>query len=224
MSRYKLSSYIIVLVLVLFSSCKQATTSGAPTTTDVTIPENTTEVKGIIISSEDSASIISWVFPTDNSIESVEITWTPNAGIPTQPLLIERNATVNNYVEITNLVNGTLYIFTIRTINTDGVKSKGVVIGNTPMFNNVTNIVGTSSGSSITLSWENPTDPDFSKVQILIVNGLQVTTYYVEKTDTPNNSITMTGFTTGSYRFMVRAGDSKGNFTKVTAVTVTVSS
>lgn len=87
------------------------------------------EVSGETATPGDGQVVLAWTNPADEDFASVEISWTPAGGAPAQPVSVAAPGTGQT---VTGLTNGTLYTFTLKTIDATGNKSAGVTANATP--------------------------------------------------------------------------------------------
>ena len=123
---------------------------------------------------------LSWTNPTTIDFDSIEITWAPTGGSPTQPVIVSKPGISQL---ITGLANGTSYTFMIKVTDPGGNKSNGVAV-----FARTSTVIyagGNSSNSSGILVpgyWKNGTwiglpqlSPlKWAKVKSLVVSGNDV--------------------------------------------------
>lgn len=156
--------FSLIAIGLLFACSKSLTLDEA----DLAPPAEVTEVSTI---PGDGEITLRWLDPADNDFDRVELTFMSGAEIMDIPKGVQ-HATVNN------LINGTSYVFALRTIDTNGNKSPGVFSRPTvpvaPDPNDTTSpaevseIHGVPGNGFVTLSWIDPTDTDFNKVEITI--------------------------------------------------------
>ena len=107
-------------LLLAFLIVSDATATGTP---DGTAPG---EVSALVASSANGQIVLSWTDPTDGDFDHVEITWSPG-GATVQTIA----SGVQSYTA-TGLTNGTLYTFTVKTVDSTGNVSTGTIITYTP--------------------------------------------------------------------------------------------
>ena len=196
---------ILSLYFILFFSCSFF---------DFTAPG---EVINLTATATYDQVILTWDDPTDSDFSKVEISYSPGGSSA---------ITINKGIEtstITGLNSGTIYTFTVKTIDTNGNQSSGRIISTiyqddndtTPPaeVENLTIQVNTYNGNFIIqITWACPTDPDFSKVEIIYTPGGDATPIYVDKGNTTysTNDIPLPYYDT-IYTFTVKTIDTNGN-------------
>lgn len=156
----------IISAAFYFSACSDDSEDG-----DKTPPAEVTNLTGI---TGNSQVTLNWTDPADEDFESVEITYTPGGNT------IQIGKGTQTTV-ISGLTNGTAYIFNLKTVDKSGNKSSGINSTSlTPLAADpndhtppaeVSNINGTPGNNQVTLSWTDPTDSDFNKVEITYTPG-----------------------------------------------------
>jgi uncharacterized Fe-S center protein/chitodextrinase len=142
-----------------------------PDDSDVTPPAEVANLNGI---AGDRQVVLNWIDPQDEDFDRVEITSSPGDNT-VQVAKGEQTATV------TGLTNETAYTFNLKTVDKSGNKSAGVTTGahipqaadpsdDTPPAE-VANVNGIPGNSRITLTWTDPADNDFNKVEITYTPG-----------------------------------------------------
>lgn len=174
---------------------------------DDTLPSNVTNLSAI---PGDGSVTLGWVEPSDADFEGVEISYYNDTELKID--IVPKGTTSK---VITGLTNGTTYTFTVKSVATSGNKSSGVPVSATPMRpdtsdkippGEVTNLRAVPGDGKVTLSWNEPGDPDFVKVEITYNGGGPVE---VIKGITFKE---ITGLTNGtSYTFTVKTVDTNGN-------------
>jgi uncharacterized Fe-S center protein len=158
----------LTLALFLISSCGR---DSSPEDSDVTPPAEVVNLNGI---AGNGQVTLNWTDPTDDDFERVEITVSPGNNT------VQVNKGTQTAV-IGNLTNGTAYSFTLKTVDKNGNKSNGVnSTAYTPLVANpddhtppteVTGANGTPGNARVTLTWTDPADNDFNKVEITYTPG-----------------------------------------------------
>ena len=216
--QFRLLGLIALLVVLLSVSCSTALEEEEK---DLTPPG---DVSNLEIMENDSSVLLKWKNPSDKDFCKVIITFTTSKQNTSQNIII--NAQRGDVAEynIYNLTNNEEYTFKLFTIDENGNKSKGVSITATPKAPvdltppaEVTNLLMEAGDGLVKLSWLNPTDDDFSYVEIsfspsennitqpIIRQGIK------GKTD----SITLEGLRNGiEYVVTVISVDDSGNKTK----------
>jgi uncharacterized Fe-S center protein len=154
--------------MFLLSSCGR---DSSPEDSDVTPPAEVTNLNGIVGNAQVT---LNWTDPTDEDFKRVEITVSPGNNS------VQVNKGVQTAV-IGNLANGTAYTFNLKTVDKIGNKSAGVnSAAYTPVAANpddhtppaeVTGVNGTPGNGRVTLTWTDPPDTDFNKVEITCTPG-----------------------------------------------------
>ncbi|MDR1587257.1 MAG: fibronectin type III domain-containing protein, partial [Treponema sp.] len=137
-----------------------------------TVPPH--EVSGFNVEAGDGAAVLSWTNPGDGDFAGVEISADPQAGSLSAPLILGKTVTA---FKTAGLTNGTLYTFTVKTIDTSSNKSTGAQEtglpsaspGDTTPPANVRGLNAVPGHGNVALSWENPEDGDFYGVEISAV-------------------------------------------------------
>lgn len=202
---------LLVAGLVFVSACSS---DSSEEENDTLPPAEVSNVNGI---SADGQVMLNWTDPADEDLEVVEITSVPGDN-RIQVGKGEQTATIRN------LTNGTAYTFTLRTIDNSGNRSNGITTqAYTPLALDpddttppaeVTGAVATAGNGLVTLSWADPSDDDFNKVEITCVPGNTVT-----EVGKGGEVAVITGLTNGTeYNFTIRTVDINGNVSAGTAV------
>lgn len=202
---------LLIAGLVFVSACSS---DSSEEENDMLPPAEVSNVNGI---SEDGQVILNWTDPSDDDLEVVEITFVPGDS-HLQIRKGEQTATIRN------LINGTAYVFTLRTIDNSGNRSNGITTqAYTPLAPDpndttppaeVTDAIATVGDRSVTLSWTDPSDNDFNKVEITCQPGNTVT-----ETGKGGEMAVITGLTNGTeYHFTIQTVDINGNASTGTLV------
>ena len=182
-----------------------------------TIPHDTTppaEVSNVSITAADSTLSLTWENPIDDDFDKVIVTLSTsddNVLVRT----IEKGKNETQSIVFDNLTNYVDYEITLKTVDKEGNISNGTnVIGHsvdlTPP-SEVTNFRAVAGHESVTLSWTNPDDSDFSHVEIMYGNKTKRSTGTSEIITNLNNY--------ENYTFTIKAVDNKGN--KSTGIYIT---
>jgi len=116
-------TYISISFLILngLFSCKKSVDNISPS-----------EVSNLKIINGDSNVKLSWNDPTEEDYSKVEICWnSPNGNLSMEILKGVQSA------EIRNLVSGTEYSFTVKTVDNNGNQSSGIKIIGNPDYRNL---------------------------------------------------------------------------------------
>jgi uncharacterized Fe-S center protein/chitodextrinase len=195
-----------VFALLYFSAC--GNNDPGTDDEDKTPPAEVTGLNGI---AGNAQITLNWTDPADEDFENVEITYSPGNNNTVQVNKGVQTAVINN------LTNGTAYTFNLKTADKSGNKSAGVnSAAYTPLAANpddhtppaeVTNTNGTPENGQITLTWTDPADNDFNKVEITYTPG-DVTVEVGKGAQTA----TITGLVNDTeYNFTLKTVDLSGN-------------
>ena len=138
------------------------------------LPPTSLVATGSVVTNADgsvtSGIDVSWTASTDSFVTGYEITWTASGGDS------ETTTVVSPEYYIFNLNSGQTYTISVRSINTIGARSTALTTtGISPAVDTTAPGVPTSPSVSgtfqqIDLAWTNPTDSDFSYVEIKRAN------------------------------------------------------
>ena len=113
----------------------------------------------------DKQVTLSWTDPIDSDFEKVSIFY--GVGIANAEYT---GPTDSNGTTIAGLVNGSEYIFAVRSVDTSGNSSSAVLIASTPVDitppAEVNNLELTPTTNSLNVTWDNPSDADFDSVEV----------------------------------------------------------
>ncbi len=175
---------------------------------DTTAPELVTNLRAV---QGAGGAQVSWTDPFDSDLSHILLSWEPAGGDQTSPLEVAAGTRI---AAITGLTDGTEYSFTAISVDTTGNQSAAsaadtvVVDAIAPAI--PTGLTATAvADASVSLSWTNPTDTDFSHVQLtwMPVAGLQAQPFAVQGT-----SAVITNLTDGTdYSFAIAGVDIAGN-------------
>jgi hypothetical protein len=134
------------------------------------LPPTSLVATGSVVTNADgsvtSGIDVSWTASTDSFVTGYEVTWTASGGDS------ETTTVVSPEYYIFNLNSGQTYTISVRSINTIGARSTALTTtGISPAVDTTAPGVPTSPSVSgtfqqIDLAWTNPTDSDFSYVEI----------------------------------------------------------
>ena len=128
------------------------------------------KIKDISAVAGDKAVTLSWTNPGDTDFEGIQITFTPEVSYIPQPLVIRGEANKTANTTISGLQNDTTYTFKITAFDKVGNKSETVSVKASPCDKTppaeISNLTTSAHPESITLNWTNPSDIDFSAVEI----------------------------------------------------------
>jgi len=186
------------------------------TLNDTTPPANVT---GLTVTPSDRQNALSWTNPADADFSGVRIQRS-TSGYPTSPTsgTTVFNGSASSYLD-TGLTNGVTYYYTVFAYDSSGNFASGAVGSGKPFDTvppgSVTGFTVTPGDSQNTLNWTNPSDSDFSNVQIqrstsfFPADSTQGTTVYIGG----GQSYLDSGLTNGTtYYYSVFAKDTSGNF------------
>jgi hypothetical protein len=138
------------------------------------LPPTSLVATGSVVTNADgsvtSGIDVSWTASTDSFVTGYEVTWTASGGAT------ETTTVVSPEYYIFNLNSGQTYTISVRSINTIGARSTALTTtGISPAVDTTAPGVPTSPSVSgafqqIDLAWTNPTDSDFSYVEIKRAN------------------------------------------------------
>ena len=138
------------------------------------LPPTSLVATGSVVTNADgsvtSGIDVSWTASTDSFVTGYEVTWTASGGAT------ETTTVVSPEYYIYNLSSGQTYSISVRSINAIGARSTALnTTGISPAVDTTAPGVPTSPSVSgafqqIDLAWTNPTDSDFSYVEIKRAN------------------------------------------------------
>jgi chitodextrinase len=184
--------------------------TGAAKTATTLAPDTAApaEVSSLTAAPGDTQIALAWVDPTDSDLNHIEITRTGSGG--TTAVIV--GAGVQTAV-LGGLSSGTSYTFTVRTVDNSGNKSTGTAKTATTLAPDTTppaevsSLVATPGLGLVTLTWVDPTTPDFNHLELTRSGG---TGAIIVNKGTGNAVITGLATST-SYTFMVKTVDNAGN-------------
>ena len=101
-------------------------------TSDKTAPAEVTELAA---TNKDSSVLLTWKDATDNDILGYEVSWDKSTPI-NRTIVMKSNSIIvapgSQGCYISNLLNGTKYTFTVKSLDTSGNKSEGQIVSITP--------------------------------------------------------------------------------------------
>ena len=163
---------------------------------------------------DNSGATLSWTDPSDSDLSHIQITWSPGGGNLAQPLEV---ASGTEEVTILHLTAGRVTTFTVQAVdvvgNTAAETTTVTATADATAPSDVTNLTATPLvNGSVELTWDDPTDFDFSHV-LISWSGSADQTSPVDVNKEVGRT-TLTGLTDGtSYTFTVSSFDSTGNQT-----------
>ncbi|MEZ7821021.1 MAG: InlB B-repeat-containing protein [Patescibacteria group bacterium] len=181
-------------------------TQGIDDPEDKTAPA---EVNNLTATAGNGQATLNWLPPGDSDYAGVKIT---AAGI--SEIAVAKD-TISKI--ITGLTNGTEYTFTVQTVDTTGNVSKGITVKATPSAPiippsdttppaEVASLTATAGNGIVTLNWVDPSDVDFTNVEISL-NGV-VSSNVVKGTQTKVISSLVNDT---EYTFTVKTIDTSSN-------------
>lgn len=206
----------IFISLVIFSSCEhEVPVENQSDTTP------TASVKNLNATAGDKQVFLSWTNPSDSDFYGTRITFTPSVYGVSQPVVIEGEYSENSSTVFNGLRNGIEYTFTFVALDKNQNKSKSVSIKATPKEpadttppKEVTELKAEIGDKSVTLTWKNPEDSDFSSTQITFtpeVDGItQPITVEGKSSQTSTTTIDGLEYDT-EYSFTLKTIDKKQN-------------
>ena len=188
-------------------------------TTDTTAPSDISDLSLSFTKSTNNnvTAQVFWTDPadTDGDLFGMEITYAEkSANRVTLPAMEKDSIFIapgKQNAVISDLTAGRTYIFTVKTMDTNGNKSQGIqkeaLAGQTYGFE-VSNLKLSSDDKAINLTWKNPDDEDFYKTAIQIECGENTSLVELD------SSLASYNFTTGqigkTYNFTVYAVNKSG--------------
>ena len=167
---------------------------------DTTAPANVTSLTATNLG---DGVALAWADPADLDLFGIEISWTPHTSSRAIAPMDENTIFVapgTQYAEITKLVNGTEYSFTVKAMDTSGNKSSGITRKITPsaIEGNVMTIILTPStteatNQDVSVSIRINTSSDIKTVKY--ASGTQVLSYF------GSNGSRITADSEGAYMF-----------------------
>ena len=159
---------------------------------------------------------LSWPSPSDDDFDHVEIEYSPDGSTP---VLVDPGL---SSVTISGLDIGTIYSFTVKTVDSAGNTSEGMVIQSTPVDTQgpmeIADLESSTGDGEVTLTWTNPADDDFDHVEITYTPGGSSPCKIYD----PFSSVVIGGLENGStYTFTAKTVDTLGN--KSAGVSISVS-
>ncbi|MFT4222578.1 formylglycine-generating enzyme family protein [Dysgonomonas sp.] len=208
MKRKMINTFLFASILSAITALTGSCSSNDDNyTADTEAPAEVTFLSGI---STDGQVTLNWTDPADNDFERVEISYPQES----TPIMVEKGGQT---ATITGLINGTVYIFTLKTMDITGNKSTGVATSHTPIGTDpddvtppeeVSGLSGTAGNMQVVLHWTDPTDADFTKVGITYSPG---GTTAVEVGKGAQTAV-ITGLSNDTeYTFTLKTVDASGN-------------
>lgn len=133
---FKLITTLFLLISLTVTGCQtEATPADVTPSADVIPPADVTNLNAL---NKDSSVLLTWIDSTDEDVYGYEVTWNKNSAINRSMSPMELNSMMvapnacGCY--ISNLVNGTEYTFTVKSVDINGNKSVGVSKTIIPQF------------------------------------------------------------------------------------------
>ena len=157
--------YTFTLVAVDTNHNRSAGTDFTITPTDGTGPDAVDNLTAMVTNAATGDVIVNWSNPDDFSY--VEITWTPDApDSPVSVLATDPNPG-SATITITNYDDARDYMFTVTAFDADDNSSPvAVFVLDQTAPGPVTSLNAMIDSGTATLTWENPLDDDFARVEI----------------------------------------------------------
>jgi hypothetical protein len=212
---------------LFFAACEDPNIPDPDTDTDSELPADVSELSGTAVTG--GTVTLSWKDPAGVDINHIEITWisgsgTSGGGTSGGGTIAEKSKDEDrsNSITISSLSDETVYTFTVKVVNTAGIKSTGKIWQNTLTADpsdpdkdppgNVEELRTIPGNGAVTLSWIDPADDDLKLINIEWSGGGSSGSTTQEKSEGGDNSKTVTGLTNGtSYTFTVSTQDTAGN-------------
>lgn len=181
---------------------------------DTTPPGEVTNLVATNIT--DTTVDLSWTNPSDTDFTHVNIYESDGTTLVAGPV-------TDPFLHVYLLVPETSYNWLVKTVDSDGNESAGVSVSFTTTADStapdeVVNLSGSATTDTISLSWENPTNSDFSHVNLYYNDGTVIAT------NVTGTTYDITGLASDtSYTIVVKTVDTTGNESTGVSVTVTTS-
>ena len=154
---------------------------------------------------------VTWTDPSDEDFSHILLSWTPATPGDNQPLRIDAGIQAAN---VTGLADGT-YMFTATSVDAVGNQSVASAASSTTTDGTapaaVTATAVSGDNSTITLTWTDPTDIDFSHILISWPDGNGGNLTSPLQIASGTETATVMHFTPGSIEFTVESVDNAGN-------------
>ena len=190
------TAYQYEFVAVDTDGNKSPTSGVSVTTSDVTAPS---EVSSITHTISDISIVLSWDNPSDSDFKEVQL--------KVNGVVVQDHLQGNSYT-LTGLTPDTTYNITLSTRDESGNLSSGSnlvlhTVDSVPP-SEIRNLVTSETHDSVTLSWNNPSDADFSHVTIYR-NGVEIASVTGETYQ--DNSLNENT----AYTYTIKSVDDAGN-------------
>ncbi|MFW5800032.1 MAG: fibronectin type III domain-containing protein [Spirochaetota bacterium] len=206
---------IIVLILLFIAFFIFQCNPGNEQIFDKTPPADITELTA---TASDETIILSWIDPTDEDFMTVRINYEPGEDTP---MKIKKGV---QEAVFTELSNGVVYTFTVKTEDLNNVSS-GETVSAIPKDNTIppapTNFEAVGGEIVATVNWTNikPEDNDLSHIEIIYNDGsTNSDPIIIEST---KNKSTLTLIQPIEYTITAKAVDTSGNKSEEVSTTVT---
>ena len=167
----------LAMLTLFVTACPSSSSGGSSSSSggaaaDSTPPAVVTDLAGTV---SGTAVGLTWTDPADADFSHLLISWEPAGGMPAQPLQVNKGA---GRVNVTGLAVSTSYSFTAISVDATGNRSVASAARAEAMVTTaaasdstppavVTDLAGTVSVfTTVTLTWTDPTDADFSNLLI----------------------------------------------------------
>lgn len=130
-------------------------------------------VSNVSVTVGNNSVLIEWMNPIDNDFEKVRIRYTPTVNNIPQPIYLKGEAGKKAQLCIDNLKNDIEYTFYLAAVDTNNNTSDEIIVKTIPRAPVdttppavITDLTATPGDKSVLLSWKNPSDEDFVKVEV----------------------------------------------------------
>ena len=157
---------VIAVILAVLITCHQCNTDKGDLTNSRTPPD----VSDFMIVFVDGVATLYWVDPSDVFLDHIEISWDPNGEKP-----VSIAGGTGKYI-LPGLNEGTVYNFTVKTVDKWGNKSAGKTGGTGKAYklhrpdyapaSQIIGIKGTPVAGEVTMSWQNLDDSEYDHIEI----------------------------------------------------------
>ena len=217
------TDYSFTAVSVTTSGSRSAASDAATITADSTpptLPVNLSVTAGI-----NGSAVISWMAGGGDGTQTT-ISWNPAHGDQTSPLRLDGEALFTNQTTtITGLTHGTMYTITITRSDAAGnITSPRIrnITADAVAPAEVTNVMSTTTASTATVTWTEPTVSDFSHVLITWTPNDGTTPAQPLRVNKGTETATLMNLvSTTDYTVTIKSVDAVGNTSTGATTTVT---